>query len=149
MNESLERLLEPVLVGLGCRLWGMEQLTQGKQSTLKVYIDSDDGVGVEDCVRVSRQISSLLDVHDPFDGRYTLEVSSPGLDRRLFTKSQFEEFVGATIRVRLRTPYEGQRRFSGVLSGIEGDDVVLRIDADEEFLFSLGDLDRANVIPEK
>ena len=148
LDETLQTLIEPVVNGLGSRLWGIEYLTRGKSTTLKIYIDADQGINVEDCARVSRQVSSLLDVEDPIPGRYTLEVSSPGLDRRLFTKAQFEEFASARIRVSLKRPFEGRRRYTGLLGGIEGDDVILHTGEEEEYLFPLDLVDRANIIPD-
>jgi len=148
MNEQLEALIEPVVKGLGCELWGVERLTQGKYSLLKIFIDADEGIDVEDCARVSRQVSSLLDVEDPFSGKYTLEVSSPGLDRRLFKLEQYEVFKGARVKLKLRKPYEGRRKFIGLLCGIKKEDVVLRSNDDEEILFPFGEIERANIIPE-
>ena len=148
LDETLQTLIEPVVNGLGSRLWGIEYLTRGKSTTLKIYIDADQGINVEDCARVSRQVSSLLDVEDPIPGRYTLEVSSPGLDRRLFTKAQFAEFASARIRVSLKRPFEGRRRYTGLLGGIEGDDVVLHTGEEEEYMFPLDLVDRANIIPD-
>ncbi len=146
MNEQLQALIEPVVEGLGCELWGIEYFAHGKTGKLKVFIDSDKGIEVDDCARVSRQLSAVLDVEDPIKGKYTLEVSSPGMDRRLFTREQFEAWKGADVKVSLRTPYEGRKRFKGLLCGIEEDDVVVR-SGDEEYLFPLEDIDRANVIP--
>ncbi len=148
MNEQLEALIEPVVTGLGCELWGVERLAQGKYSLLKIFIDADEGIDVEDCARVSRQVSSLLDVEDPFKGKYTLEVSSPGLDRRLFKLEQFEVFKGARVKLKLRKPYEGRRKFIGLLCGIKEEDVVLRSNDDEEILFPFREIERANIIPE-
>ncbi len=148
MNEQLEALIEPVVTGLGCELWGVERFSQGKYSLLKIFIDAEEGIDVEDCARVSRQLSSLLDVEDPFTGKYTLEVSSPGLDRRLFKLEQFEVFKGARVKLKLRKPYEGRRKFTGLLCGIEEEDVVPRSNDDEEILFPFGEIERANIIPE-
>ena len=147
MNEQLITLIEPVVTGLGCDLWGLEYIQQGKHSVLKVYIESPKGIDVDDCARVSRQISALFDVEDPLKGKYTLEVSSPGMDRRLFTAAQFEEYKGAKVKVSLRAPFEGKRRFTGVLIGIEEEDVVIRL-GEEEILIPIEDIDRANVVPE-
>ena len=147
MSEQLEALIEPVVKGLGCELWGVERLSQGKYSVLKIYIDAENGINVDDCARVSRQISSLLDVEDPFKGNYTLEVSSPGMDRRLFKLEQFEVYKGAQVKLSLRLPYEGRRRFTGILCGVEGEDVVVRSNSDEEILFPFEQIDRANVVP--
>ena len=146
VNEQLTALIAPVVEGMGCELWGVEYIAHGKRGSLKVFIDSDKGVDVDDCARVSRQLSAMLDVEDPIAGNYTLEVSSPGMDRRLFTLAQFDAWKGANVRVSLRTPYEGRKRYKGLLCGIEEGDIVVR-SGDEEYLFPLEDIDRANVIP--
>ena len=145
-NEQLQQLLEPVVTALGCELWGIERLSQGKHSMLRIYIDKADGIGVDDCERVSRQVSSLLDVEDPISGEYTLEVSSPGADRPLYTQAQFETFIGEDISVRLRFPYEGRRNFKGCLKGIEEGDVVVEVDG-HEYLFPFDSVEKANIIP--
>lgn len=146
MQEELRALIEPVVEGLGFDLWGMEYLAHGRHASVRVYIDSQHGVDVDDCARVSRQISAMLDVEDPIKVQYTLEVSSPGMDRRLFTKEQFAAFEGTSVKVSLKTPYLGRRRYTGVLCGIEDDDIVVR-SGDEEFLFPFDQIDRANVVP--
>ena len=147
MSEQLRELIEPVVTGLGFELWGLEYLNQGKHSVLKIFIESEAGIDVDDCANVSRQVSGLLDVEDPLKGIYTLEVSSPGMDRRLFQLSQFEMFKGAKIKVNLRSPFDGKRKFTGLLCGVEDEDIVLR-SGDEEFLFPFADIDRAQVVPE-
>ena len=150
-SEQLQQLLEPVVTALGCELWGIDVLPQGKQSLLRIFIDKKDGIGVEDCERVSRQVSSLMDVEDPISGEYTLEVSSPGSDRPLYTMAQFEAFIGEDISVKLRFPYEGRRNFKGRLKGIESkgveeNDVVVEVDS-HEYLFPFDSVEKANVIP--
>ena len=147
MSDQLTELIQPVVEGLGCELWGIERQSSGRSSTLKVYIDAEVGVDIEDCARISRQLSSLLDVEEPLKGEYTLEVSSPGMDRRLFRQDQFEAFAGAMVRIQLRRSYEGQRKYSGLLKGMDGDEVILGFD-DEEILFPLEAIEKANVIPE-
>jgi ribosome maturation factor RimP len=88
-QEQLHALIAPVAASLGCELWGLEYLTQGRYTTLRIYIDRQEGgVSLEDCEKVSRQVSSVMDVEDPIDGEYTLEVSSPGMDRPLYTQIQ-------------------------------------------------------------
>lgn len=146
-ETSLERLIEPVVREMNCVLWGVEQISQGRQSTLKVYIDSDNGVGIDDCAKVSRQISSLLDVEDLISGSYSLEVSSPGLERRLFKAEHFERFKGAMIKLSLRNSFEGRRRFRGLLCGLEDKQVVLRV-GEEEVLLPVEGIERANIIGE-
>lgn len=146
MQAELKALIEPVVEGLGFELWGVEYLAHGNRAQVRVYIDAEAGVSVDDCARVSRQLSALLDVEDPIRVQYTLEVSSPGMDRRLFTQAQFKAFAGEQVRVALKSPYEGRKRFKGLLCGIEEGDVVVR-SGDEEFLFPFEEIERANVIP--
>ena len=148
MTGQIETMLEPVVAALGCQLWGVERVSQGKYSILKIFIDAEKGIDVDDCARVSRQVSALLDVEDVIKGNYTLEVSSPGLDRRLFKLDQFEAFKGAQVKLSVRIPYKGKRRFTGVLCGVENDDVVLRSGSDEEMVFPFEQIERANIVPD-
>ena len=129
-----------------CELWGLELQSGGKRKLLRIYIDSEDGIGVEDCERVSRQSSSILDVEDAINGEYVLEVSSPGMDRPLYELAQYEKYKGEDISLRLRFPYDGRRNFKGRLVGIDGDEIVLVV-ADTEYLFPIEGIDKANVVP--
>jgi ribosome maturation factor RimP len=144
--EEIEVLIEAAIADLGCQLWGV-QLVQSKHSILRVFIDTESGAGIEECEKVSRQVSQILDVEDPIRGEYTLEVSTPGMDRPLFKLEQFAKYQGEHISVRLRTPYNGQRNFKGLLCGIEGDEVVLRID-ETEILLPIEGIEKANVVPQ-
>jgi len=146
MEEKLRALIEPIVIEFKYELWGLEYLTQGRYSTLKIYIDSDKGVHVDDCAKISRQVGSLLDVEDLISSNYTLEVSSPGMDRRLFSIEQYAAYKGATVKLNLRYAYEGKRKYKGLLCGVEDGDVVLRV-GDNEFLFPFEDIDRATVLP--
>ena len=143
---ELEALLAPIVEAQGCELWGLEYAVHGRHSTLRIYIDTPNGVSLEDCERVSRQISAVMDVEDPITSAYTLEVSSPGLDRPLYTQAQFERYVGGRVNLRLRSPYDGRRRFSGLLKGVEDGDVVVQVD-DTEYLLPLEMIEKANVVP--
>lgn len=144
---QLIELLKPEVEALGCDFWGLEFLQQGRHGMLRVYIDRDEeGVSVDDCANVSRQIGSVLDVEDVIPNAFTLEVSSPGVDRRLFTLDQCTRYLGETIKLKSRTSIDGQRNFSGVLSAVEGEEVVLRV-GDEEFLFPFEIIERATVVP--
>ena len=147
MIDQLDALIQPVVEGLGCELWGIERSSNGRFSEIKVYIDADEGVGIEDCARVSRQVSSLLDVEGLLKDDYTLEVSSPGMDRRLFSLDQYKAYAGSTIKIQLRRPYDGRSKYSGQLKGIEGDEVILDFD-DVEILFPYEVIAKANVVPE-
>lgn len=147
-SKHLQDLVEPVVSSLGCELWGLEYHASGShRGTLRIYIDKPEGVGLGDCERVSRQVSSVLDVEDPIRGEYTLEVSSPGMDRPLYTLEQFAEFVGEQVKVKLRVPFEGRRQFKGLLSGIEGDEVKVVVE-DDEYLLPIESIDKANVVPD-
>lgn len=140
-------MFEPVATALGCELWGVEYLAQGRRALLRVYIEKEGGIGVDDCEKVSRQVSSVLDVEDPIQSEYTLEVSSPGMDRPLFKLEQFESNVGETVAVRLRLPFEGRRKFTGLLKGIENDEIVLEVD-NEEYVLPYELVDKANIVPQ-
>ena len=143
--EHIRQLIEPAVLGLGYQLWGVQHISQGRHSTLRIFIDSENGITVDDCARVSHQVSGVLDVEDPIQSRYTLEVSSPGIDRPLFTLEQYKLNVGQWVNMRLQVPYEGRRKFSGLLTAVEGDDVVIRID-DEEYLLPFEIIDKANIV---
>ncbi|MCR6652266.1 MAG: ribosome maturation factor RimP [Cellvibrionaceae bacterium] len=147
IQERLTEMFEPVASALGCELWGVEYMAQGRRALLRVYIDKEEGIGVEDCERVSRQVSSVLDVEDPIQSEYTLEVSSPGMDRPLFKLKQFEASVGEVLAVRLRLPFEGRRKFTGLLKGVENEEIVLEVD-NEEYVLPYESIDKANIVPQ-
>ncbi|MGM0535744.1 MAG: ribosome maturation factor RimP [Pseudomonadota bacterium] len=146
-DAALHALIEPVVTAMGFELWGIDHLSQGKHSRLVIYIDHDDGVSVDDCADVSRQISAVLDVEDPVPGEYRLEVSSPGMDRPLFTLEQFGRYAGHVVTVKLRLPFDGRRKFRGLLAGVESDEVLLQIDG-EEYCFPIESIDQARVVPQ-
>ena len=146
-EQELEALLTPTVRQLGCELWGLEYRPWGRRrATLKLYIDAPDGVTIDDCERVSRQVSALLDVEDPIASAYRLEVSSPGLDRALFRREHYQASIGEQVDVRLALPLDGRRRVEGQLVGIEDDDVVVR-DGEQEYLLPLGHILRTRVVP--
>ena len=145
--EQIAELVAPTIEALGLELWGIELQQQGKYSLLRIYIENEEGVGIEDCERVSRQVSALLDVEDPISSEYTLEVSSPGMDRPLFTAAQFALYEGEKVNVRLRTALQGRRKFKGVIKSVVDDRIGLAIDAEEGELIeiTLADIDKANI----
>lgn len=144
---TVEQLIEPVIVALGYEFVGVEYSPQGRQSLLRIYIDNPDGITVDDCERVSRQVSAVLDVEDPIQGQYRLEVSSPGLDRPLFTLEQFSRFVGKTVKLRLVAPKEGRRNFSGTLKQVDNESVMIEQDG-EDLALPFGQIDKAHLVPE-
>lgn len=157
-------MLTPTVESLGCAIWGVEFLNQGKHSKLRLYIDkpaqepsaqsgsdapSDaaaEGVTVDDCAEVSRHVSDILDVEEFSNSAYTLEVSSPGMDRILFKASQYADSVGEQVDVRLNFPFEGRKKFVGVLAGIEDNSAVVQVE-DEEYLLPLENIQRARIVP--
>jgi ribosome maturation factor RimP len=132
---------------MGYELVGVEYRRGGHGGLLRVYIDSDEGVTVDDCQAVSYQVSGLLDVEDPIPGQYTLEVSSPGADRLLFRRRDFERFAGSLVKVRLDRPLDGRRRFRGRLEGLDGDHAVIEQDG-QAVRLPLEQIDEARLVPE-
>lgn len=145
-HDQLTELLAPVVESMGCELWGLEYFSQGRHSTLRLYIEHPDGVGLEECEQVSRQVSSVMDVEDPITGEYTLEVSSPGMDRPLYTLEHFTRYTGEQVAIKLRSAFEGRRKFSGLLRGVEGDDVLVVVD-EHEYMLPIEMIEKANIIP--
>ena len=95
-----------------------EYVPSGKHSILRLYIDSEDGIGVDDCEIVSRQVSAIMDVEDPITGQYNLEVSSPGIERPLFVVAHYMRFLGHDVRLRTFRPIEGKRNFTGAIGSV-------------------------------
>lgn len=141
IQNKIQDLLEPVVVDLGYVLWGCEYLAQGRHALLRIYIDKDTGIGIEDCERVSRQVSALLDVEDPISGNYSLEISSPGIPRPLFKSEQYNRYIGQVVEIRLFKPMDGQRKFQGKVISADDNTLILacNVEHDEErkaFVFS-------------
>lgn len=145
-RADLRKLLEPGVKALGFELVDVELAGSHHHPTLRVYIDSAQGVVVDDCARVSRQLSALLDVEDPVPGHYTLEVSSPGLDRPLVTPEDFKRYVGETIKVKMHEPVLGRKNFSGRLLDVAADHVVVEVDK-ENFDLAFDGMERARLVP--
>ena len=145
-EQQLEALISPCVAALGLTLWGIEYLAQGRRSLLRVYIDADDGVTIDDCERASKHVSDLLDVEDAVASAYTLEVSSPGLDRLLFKPQQYAESIGETVDVRLNYPQGGRRRIVGALTRLQNDSAVLKVE-ESEYVIPLDNVQRARIVP--
>lgn len=158
---EIARLLTPTVQSLGVELLGAEYLPAPGSAVLRLYIDVPAGqetdadgqprsVTIEDCEAVSREVSAQLDVEDPISGMYTLEVSSPGIDRPLFTLEHYQRFIGETAKVGLRLPQDGRRRLTGKIARVDGDTVVFHIDGVEanEFAVAVGNIDKARLVPD-
>ena len=145
LEQNLQEMLQGAVEDLGCELWGIECQRAGRFMTVRLFIDKEGGVTVDDCADVSRQVSAILDVEDPIADKYNLEVSSPGLERPLFTLPQFERYIGQDIAVHLRIPVMERRKWQGKLERIENDMVILIVDGQEQVLV-FGNIQKANVV---
>ena len=121
-------IVQPTVEALGLELWGVEHIQQGRYSVLRIFIDSEETVNLTDCERASRQISALLDVEEPISGEYTLEVSSPVLERPLFKLDQFAQFIGDQVKIKTKGPLEGRRKFTGVIECVSEETVSLNVE---------------------
>ncbi len=146
-QDNLAQLLKPAVEGLGFELVGIEYMPMGKHSVLRIYIDSPEGISVDDCSRVSHQVSGVLEVEEPIKSAYTLEVSSPGIDRPLFNLEQFEQFVGSKVKLKLYHAIDGKRKIVGQIDSVEGENInISSDDSDTQFQLQIDDIDKANII---
>lgn len=146
-NMDLRTLLEPSVQALGFELVDVELGGSGANAILRVYIDSPDGINVDDCAKVSRQVSAVLDVEDPIPSHYTLEVSSPGLDRPLVKREDFVRFTGAQIKAKVAAPVLGRRNFTGRLVEVGAEHIVVEVD-NESYDLAFNNIEKAKLVPE-
>lgn len=143
---QLKALIKPVIEADGYQLWGLTYNVDGHKACLRVFVEHEHGVSVDDCAIISRQIGAVLDVEDPIASRYQLEVSSPGMARQLFEPSQYQAYCGEKIDVTLMVGVDGRKRFKGVLRAATNTDITLELEGREVcFLFS--DITKAKLIP--
>ena len=156
--EDIAKLLAPTVTSLGVELLGIEYLPAPGGATVRLYIDVPQAdpanpgaetrsVGIEDCEAVSREVSAQLDVEDPITANYTLEVSSPGIDRPLFGAAQFARFIGESAKVTMKLPQDGRRRLQGEILRVEGTTVVFALD-NAEFAVDAGNIEKARLVPD-
>lgn len=145
LELRLTEMLKPAVEALEFELLGIEFIRAGNHSTLRIYIDHENGISVDNCADVSHQVSAILDVEDPIATEYSLEVSSPGMDRPLFTLPHFEAVVGETVDVRLNVPQDGRRNFKGTLVGVEGDMINVEID-NQVYSLLIDNVAKANLV---
>ena len=131
-NQNLLDLFEPEITAMGFELLGIEVIKNGRISLLRVYIDKFEGVNIDDCVLVSQQLTGLLDVKDPIKGQYNLEVSSPGIDRSLFTDEQLKKHIGHIVMIKLREKYRGKRKITGVLEAVNNLEIIIKCNENNE-----------------
>ena len=147
LSDEIEALLAPVLEREGYELIDVEFESKGGRSTLRLFIDAENGSTLDDCARASNAVSGVLDVEDPVPGEYSLELSSPGLDRPLRRPSHYERYEGALARVVMQKGYQGRRRLKGRLSGLEDEIVLLDVDGETHRL-PLEKIESARLVPE-
>ncbi|HBA66172.1 MAG: ribosome maturation factor RimP [Gammaproteobacteria bacterium HGW-Gammaproteobacteria-10] len=145
--EHLVNLIQPIVEGLGYECVGIEYNPHPRNGLLRIYIDSEQGILVEDCSKVSHQVSGMLDVEDPIQGNYQLEISSPGDDRPLFSIQQFERFIGHMVSVNLFKPIEKRRKISGVIQSVDNDTVFLQ-EGDRVYEIPFQAMSKARLVPE-
>lgn len=145
LELRLTEMLQPSVSALGFDLLGIEFVRAGNHSTLRIYIDHENGISVDNCADVSHQVSAILDVEDPIATEYSLEVSSPGMDRPLFTIEHFALVVGETVNVRLNVPQDGRRNFKGLLKNVEDDMINIEVD-NQIFTLFIDNVAKANLV---
>lgn len=151
--QHIAGLLTPTIASLGLELLGIDYLPTPGSAVLRLYIDVPESaeagrhVGIEDCEAVSREVSAQLDVEDPISSNYTLEVSSPGLDRPLFTPAQFMRFIGETAKATLKLPQDGRRRLQGVIARVEDASIVFVVDG-SGIEVAFDNIEKARLVPD-
>jgi ribosome maturation factor RimP len=145
--EHLVNLIEPIVTGLGYECVGIEYNPHPQHGLLRIYIDNENGIYVDDCSKVSHQVSGVLDVEDPIQGNYQLEVSSPGANRPLFKVSQFEQFIGKTVTVNLFKAIDQRRKITGLIQKVEGE-VIFLSEAEKFFEIPFAAMSKAQLVPD-
>jgi ribosome maturation factor RimP len=145
LRDRLISLVEPLLVQLGYELVELE-FVPGRGGALRIFIDKPEGIGIEDCERISREVSALLDVEDPIPTAYSLEVSSPGDDRVLRVPAHYERFKGSRVLIELVAPRDGRRRYTGVMQEVSATGVALEVDR-QRVDVPFGEIAKARLAP--
>lgn len=146
LEKQLYAMLAAAVEALDYELVGLEFVRAGQHSTLRIFIDHENGITVEACAEVSRQVSAVLDVEDPITVAYNLEVSSPGLDRPLFTADHYRRFLGHEVNIVLKMAMQNRRKWKGEILSVDGETVTIKVDGNEE-AFALSNIAKANLIP--
>ena len=146
LEDKLTEMLEPGVEALGYELVGVEFVRAGKHSILRVFIDHENGISVDDCAEVSYQASAILDVEDPINTEYNLEISSPGMDRPLFKEKHYEQSIGEVVQVRLTVPMNDRRNFKGKLLSCENGMINVEVDG-QQFQLAVVNIEKANIVP--
>ena len=165
-TQALQDLITPAVQACNVDLWGIEFIPQGKRSLLRIYIDKasenntqpvmneegelveGQGIGVQDCVRVTQQVGAMLDVHDPISGEYSLEVSSPGWDRPFFQLAQMPAYIGQQIALRLISAVENRRKFQAKLIAVDLENEIIQVEVENQHVLEIDshNIDKSNLI---
>ena len=145
ITQRIKMVLTPSIQALGFELWGVVYVQQGRSSILRIFIDGPSGVSIDDCAHVSRQCSSVLDVEDVIHNAYTLEVSTPGIDRQFFEPAQYSRFIGQKLKVKLYQALNQRKQLVGVLLSANEESITLEFDG-QPVVVAFGDIDRANIL---
>ncbi|NNJ73330.1 MAG: ribosome maturation factor RimP [Enterobacterales bacterium] len=145
VEQKLNELVAPTITAMQYEFVGLEYLSGAKPIVLRIYIDHEDGINVDDCALVSRQISAVLDVEDPIKGEYNLEVSSPGLNKPLFRAEHYQSCIGERISLKLRFPIEGRRKYTGQLLAADEQTIEMQVD-NQSVELKIVDIEKANMI---
>ncbi len=141
---NVKELLEPLLMQNDLELFDVEFKGQGKKGVLRVFIDKEEGVTIDDCALISRELGTLLDIHDVIPNSYTLEVSSPGLTRALKKPGDFERFKGKKVKIKTSTEIENRKVFVGKILEFKDDLVTVDMDG-VRFIIPYGEIEKANL----
>lgn len=147
INPVLKQRLGNLIASMGYEMIGCELIPQGRQSLFRIYIDKERGVTIDDCSNVSRQVSAMLDVEDPFPGKYTLEVSSPGINRPLFELAHYRQHMGKSVKIRLHVPVNQRKQYKGQIKGVVGEEIHLLVEGmEQEVVLAFSQIKKANLI---
>ncbi len=146
LERQLTEMLEAPVEAAGYELVGLEFIRAGEHSTLRIYIDSENGITVDDCAEVSHQVGAVLDVEDPISVVYNLEVSSPGIERPLFKAEHYTQFIGHEVNLVLKMAVGNRRKCKGTIHSVDGETIAVTVDGQEED-FMLSNISKANLIP--
>jgi ribosome maturation factor RimP len=146
VDPVLHERLGNLIGSMGYELFGCEILPQGRQMVFRIYIDTEKGVTIDDCSRVSHQVSAMMDVDDTIQGRYFLEVSSPGINRPLFEPGHYRKVVGKQVKIRLHAPISQRRQFTGIVQSVEGEDICLLVEGAGEMIVPFSAIEKGNLI---
>jgi len=144
-EQKLTDMIRPAVEETGKNLLGIEYISAGNNSVLRLFIDHENGINVDDCAEVSRQVGAILDVEDPISSEYSLEVSSPGVDKPLFEMAHFQSVIGETVNIKLSMPLNGRRKFKGTLVAIENETLIVEVDG-TDYEIVINNVDKANLV---